>query len=90
VRWYAQGGIKRDAPERVKAFSKKYLVEQDLFASFSGTGAARSRALLDGMSKAKLHDRLTRMGAFKNVDCCVDGVKHGRGFLKLTMVDVGL
>jgi len=30
------------------------------------------------------------MGAFKNVDCCVDGVKHGRGFLKLTMVDVGL
>jgi len=34
VRWYAQGGIKRDAPERVKAFSRNYLVEQDLFASF--------------------------------------------------------
>jgi hypothetical protein len=38
------------------------------------------------MSKMKLHDRLTRMGAFKNADCMIDGVRYGRGFLKLVMV----
>jgi hypothetical protein len=40
---------------------------------------------LNGMSKTKLHDRLARMGGVKDSDCCVDGVRHGRGFMMLKM-----
>eukprot|EP00798_Chlamydomonas_sp_ICE-L_P020471 gene20471-27259_t len=40
---------------------------------------------LNGMSKTKLQDRLARMGAVKNDQCCIDGVRHGRGFLNLLM-----
>jgi hypothetical protein len=43
-------------------------------------------AAVHGLSKAKLHDRLTKMGAIKSDSCCVRGVKHGRGFMKLVMV----
>eukprot|EP00798_Chlamydomonas_sp_ICE-L_P009255 gene9255-16404_t len=41
----------------------------------------------NGMSKTKLQDRLPRMGAIKNDQCCIDGVRHGRGFLNLLMVE---
>eukprot|EP00798_Chlamydomonas_sp_ICE-L_P022146 gene22146-29208_t len=40
---------------------------------------------LHGMSKTKLQDRLARMGAVKNDQCCIDGVRHGRRFLNLLM-----
>jgi hypothetical protein len=45
-----------------------------------------SWAAVHGLSKSKLHDRLTKMGAIKSDSCCVGGVKHGRVFMKLVMV----
>jgi hypothetical protein len=43
-------------------------------------------AAVHGLSKAKLHDRLTKMGAIKNDNCKVGGVRHGRGFMKLMLL----
>ena len=78
------GGFLEDAGDDLTVVRQVFKVTRDV-KDFVLIADINSFAKGHGMSKSKIHDRLLRMGALKDHNCCIDGKVHGRGFLKLKM-----
>jgi hypothetical protein len=77
--------FKEDAGDDLLMMRRVFKVTKDV-SDFVLLKDLNDWAAANGLSRAKLHDRLTKMGAIKNDNCRVGGVRHGRGFTKLVMM----
>jgi len=73
-----------DAGDDLTVVRRVFQVTKDI-RDFVLTSEINSFAKEHGMSKSKIQDRLLRMGALKHSDFHIDGVRKGRGFMKLIM-----
>jgi hypothetical protein len=73
-----------DAGDDLTVVRQVFQVTKDV-RDFVLTSAINTFAKENGMSKSKIQDRLLRMGALKDNNCCINGISHGRGFIKLNM-----